>query len=54
MFSVHARLFFRNTDVSINTVPLSILKLYAKNQTCFRFVRNCSSEKPDTIIARKT
>ena len=29
---------YSNNDVSINTVPLSILKLYAKNQTWFVFV----------------
>ena len=28
----------RQNHVSIDTVPLSILKLYAKHQTCFEFV----------------
>ena len=38
------------TLVSINTVPLSILELYAKKkQPCFQFVRERSSGKPKKV-----
>ena len=48
--SAGAVFVFYCTVASINTVPLSNLKLYAKKHTCFRFVRECSSGKPEIFV----